>query len=262
MSSFLLYITVFTSRRTLIANTMYFIKTEELLRSAGDGNPAATSQVHNLLRILHSQSIAAQAAAPLPKLRAPHAPKIRASPGAPKVVDIRPLPQEKLTGIRRVPVITAATGGYPFLRFGKPQSQFLSRVLRQKVQRKQRRTDYLNKMQVEIELGREEALWEEYVLDALKNDGATPPQGIYGRLGADWAENGWGGRGWMKDVKEVRDRMRKDMTEEQRRSKALGEKMLEIVGKEKELWKEERGERRHEKKLAKKARKMEEKEHR
>ena len=159
-----------------------------------------------------------------------------------------------MTGLRRVPIITAS-GGFPFLRFKKPQSQFLSRVLRQKVQRKQKRADYLEKMQMHIEMGREEALWEEVVLDELYSEGGNlESHEIRRRLGEDWGNNDGT---WMKDTIHARNVMTENALAEQMRAKALGEKMLEIVEKETKLWREERGLRRHEKNVAKRARKQE-----
>ena len=125
------------------------------------------------------------------------------------------------------------------------------------MQRKQKRTDYFDKMQLDIELGREEALWERVVLDVLNEEGGNGGRnGTRERLGEDWGKSNWT---WMKDTIEARRVMSEDMNDEQMRTKALGEKMLEIVEKEKVLLKEERGLRRHEKNVAKRARKLKKK---
>src|ERR1700709_1700282 len=105
---------------------------EELLRAAASGSQAATSQIHNLLYRLHTQRQQSQQPRAPPR---PEPPRLSPYPGAPKVLDIRPLPREKLTAKRRVPILTHASG-VPFLRFKKPQSPFLSRVLRNKLEQK------------------------------------------------------------------------------------------------------------------------------
>ena len=71
-------------------------RAEQLLRSSGDGNAASTSQIHTLLRAVHveaeySRKVCEQ---PAPKRRE----RVWSYPGAPKVLDIRPVPLEQLQG--------------------------------------------------------------------------------------------------------------------------------------------------------------------
>jgi hypothetical protein len=172
----------------------YAVQVEELLRNAGDGNTAAIRQIHNLLRLIDKETHLAREQCPLPpRSTTLQKPKLKLAPfpGAPKALDIRPLPKDKLTGRRRVPILTQATW-LPFLRFKRPQSPYLSRVIRNKLQQKQRRFDIIEKCELAAEVGEAEAGWE---------------REVKGRVVGEFEKSAWGGIGsreagmrwWMEE---------------------------------------------------------------
>ena len=74
----------------------------------------------------------------------------------PKVVD---RPYESLSGRRHVPKFVNANG-LPMLRFKKPQSAFLSRVLNDKIERRIKLYDDLRSLEEEIHMARQEDEWD------------------------------------------------------------------------------------------------------
>ncbi len=89
--------------------------------------------------------------------------------GAPKVLDIRPLPKEKLTGSRVVPTLTASQW-VPFLRFKKPQSRFLGRVLRDKLMQKNKRFEGIMRCDEGMDAGEAQGSWEWRILQQAKQE--------------------------------------------------------------------------------------------
>ncbi len=163
------------------------------------------------------------------------------------MLDIRPAPFEKLTARRRLPHI-AVTGGYPLLRLGKPQSPFLSRVLRDKLKQKQKELDRAQELELQEEIGRTEDEWEAVVERTTRR--------VLYREGPDGLQPK---KSWRTDTRGERARIQQDFTRETRKAREAGERMARIVEKEKALAQEERKLRKHLKLEAKKARKLQEK---
>ncbi|KAH6678679.1 hypothetical protein B0J14DRAFT_697650, partial [Halenospora varia] len=135
-----------TSEKMVVKALSVGYAVENLLRDAANGNEKALSQTHSLLKSLHEQYLHAKSSTPLP-LPNPIArpPRPIPFPGAPKIIDIRPLPQSALGGKGRrlipkfVTTGSSQNDGIAFIRFKRPQSAYLSRVVRQKMEAKERR---------------------------------------------------------------------------------------------------------------------------
>jgi hypothetical protein len=167
------------------------------------------------------------------------------------VLESRPLPKLKEGKRRRIPILTQASG-LPFLRVGKPQSPFLSRVLRNKLQQKQKRYDRMSRAEDAIAVGEREEEWEEIVEEQLSGRRVERRGGGDGererKRERDWdgvwkkGEELWGAR-----EKTERYKIMESVILDAKQSKMVGDKMLEIVDKEKELRAKEDKERRLEK---------------
>ncbi len=83
-------------------------------------------------------------------------PMVWPQPNTPSIFD-RPFP--KVSGRRRVPRLVC-TNGFPFLRFKKPQSQFLGRIIRDDIRLYQKRSDQIWKLRELINLGDDEDRWD------------------------------------------------------------------------------------------------------
>ncbi|KUJ20662.1 uncharacterized protein LY89DRAFT_779394 [Mollisia scopiformis] len=235
-----------------------------LLHHAATSSPESPNpsllQVHDLLRAQSNSYVASKLACP-PK-PPPGRPASKAYPGAPKAVDIRPLPKEKLTGRRHVPKLVAVHGIFPFLRFRKPQSAYLSRVLTQKVKRKLRRFERLAEMEGAKEMGEWEDVWEDTVSSVghLKNESRRDSEWEDGEKGVekgDYKPFKLDSQSWGEAPHYARLATWSALAKEGARARRLGSKMLEIIDQEQKLWEEERRERRHLKNLERKRRKLE-----
>ena len=220
---------------------------KKLLRTAGDGSDPSLSKIHTLLHLQHARSEASRVtykAAPTPK-----APRVGPYPGAPKLVDVRPLPLEKLYGRRHVPTLTHANG-YPFLRTSKPQSAFLSRMLRNKIDSKDQRHKRLQNYEKDVEVGKDEEAWEGLVGRVLERE-----VGIWAReewMGSEDRDSGQVRGSWFEESLRAKEEVKYYLWEDLQKAKKLGDRMTEVVESERRLWWQERGRRRIEKKAAKK----------
>ncbi len=215
---------------------------EQLLRSSGDGNASSTSQVHALLRAVHAEAEHSRSVCKQSPPR--HRERVWPYPGAPKLVDVRPVPFEKLTGRRHVPHI-AVTGNLAFLRIKTPQSPFLSRVLRDKIKLKQKQTDRLETLELQEEIGRREDDWEKVVEERAE-------RGLYCKgLVLE--------KSWAKDTHSARSQTQKSISRGLRDGMKNGERMALIWEKEQALAKEETRRRRYLKRQAKTARRLQRK---
>lgn len=149
-----------------------------------------------------------------------------------------------------MPILTHSTG-FPFLRFKKPQSPFLSRVLRDKMKQKHNRSEKISELEDEEEnFAAWEDKWESAVLAQLEREG--------GARGKWVEEEEWGSSyGWRKELRRSKAMIYKQIDDEAVKAKERGLKMMEIMDRERELYNEERSLRRHEKKLEKKRKKEE-----
>ncbi|KAL5315490.1 hypothetical protein ACEPPN_016358 [Leptodophora sp. 'Broadleaf-Isolate-01'] len=222
------------------------IQAEDLLYAAGTGDASALKKIHDFLDSLLKQKVAACKACTQPPPRPTFALKarLRAYPGAQKVADMRPLPLEKLSGNRHVPSLAIATHA-PFLRFKKEQSPYLSRVLSQKVKQRQKRNNWMDELATEVEMGVWEGEWEDNVLEAVMGEGRW-------RESEELEREGWGDEdGWEREPARSKVLVYKDMGREYKRAKELADRLVGVVEKEKELWEQERRDRKEAKRVAK-----------
>ena len=138
------------------------------------------------------------------------------------------------------------------MRFKKPQSAFLGRVLRDKVMQKQRRFDRMSAAGEAVVLGEREEEWEEIVGAQLggKESGGEREREREGSGGRWKREEIWGAR-----EKTERYKIMEAVIQDAKNSRRVGDKMLEIVDREKELRAKEDQERRLEKLRKKRERK-------
>jgi len=204
---------------------------EALLRTAGNGDSSALSRVHSVLLARQAQASTTREynAAHPPKQRPPRV--IPAPfPGAPKVLESRPLPFEAFKGRRHVPILAAANGQTPFLRIKKPQSPFLTRVIKDKVKTNQKRLNRIEEIQDKIVMGEWEDAWERDVREIAQGEGKDFGVGGEGK----------GETGWTRDLQKAQSQVGICLDREQRKSRKIGDRMLEIVDKERELREKEK----------------------
>ncbi|KFY15114.1 hypothetical protein V492_02216 [Pseudogymnoascus sp. VKM F-4246] len=146
-----------TSAPLVVAALRVGYEAEELLHNASTGDGAAHSKILELLRGVQAEGDAARAKPPLPRPPPPRKPE--PYPGAIPVIERRPLPKSQLACQRRAPILTQANS-FPFLRFKKPQSPFLSRVFKDKIKQRQKRQDTLEKMEEQLDMAGHEQTWD------------------------------------------------------------------------------------------------------
>jgi hypothetical protein len=200
------------------------LKIEKFLRSAANGSELATSQLNDILLTLHTDAYRSSLIPkPLPRVRPP---KPEPKPGAPKLLDVVPRPLTEISsGRRNVPRMAfTAHGRMSFLRYSKPQSPYLSRVLRQKDDARVKRFDDTERLGVEVEEGRQEDEWNSNLSRELGLD-------------AD--------KGWANVAQGVRQSLLRVDASEASKSNRLALRMMDIAEKEQELADIERKQRRH-----------------
>ena len=121
--------------------------------------------------------------------------------------EVRPRKREDLggSGKRKVPMPTiVATAGLPFLRFRKPQSPYLTRVLNDKVKASRKRGQMLLRLQEEEQNGKAEDKW-----DLLINTARCVPkfQTTEHRLDTPSDQGSWAQAPWetSQDIQDTRD---------------------------------------------------------
>ncbi|KAL1988246.1 hypothetical protein VTN96DRAFT_221 [Rasamsonia emersonii] len=128
-------------------------------------------------------------------------------------------PRPVVSGRRRVPVLVNARG-IPFLRIKKPQPQNLSRVIRNKLERRWAWIERRDRLEIEKLFAKDEDYWDSLVAD----EEAESPS---------WAD---------AVVESIQDVLSK-ISESDKKAKELAEKMWKIVLAEKELAEKEEAER-------------------
>ncbi|KAK4506445.1 hypothetical protein PRZ48_000177 [Zasmidium cellare] len=126
-------------------------------------------------------------------------------------LDERPLPKEKLTGERKVPVLVDA-GSIPMLRFTKPQPRALSLYIHSRIKQRQRRHDLRHHLEGMLALAKEEDRWD----------------GLTGRS----EEGAW----WSWEVMRALGVVQGALNEERRRNGEMAGRMQGVVDREREVW--------------------------
>ncbi|KAI9698943.1 MAG: hypothetical protein M1836_003132 [Candelina mexicana] len=210
----------------------YFSQAANLLSVAAKGSDTAKSQIIALLNhVAPSRSLSPRLTAPSPTSfpRAkcePHRPP-GPYPGATPVL-ARPYPST--SGRRHVPKLVNANG-VPFLRFKKPQSPFLSRIIRDKIKQRTRNFELMHALEDSRQAAADEDRWDELILEEY---GVGDGVGLEG--------TGEGGK-WVDVVSNGRRFVGAMINEHEMKCREVGRKMQGIVEREEELTRRERGER-------------------
>ncbi|KAI9722377.1 MAG: hypothetical protein M1812_001849 [Candelaria pacifica] len=227
---------------------------QALLSSAAMGSATAKSHILSLLDSMTSSpkrpkprliptTSPASPTSPVPKRKPTQPPA--PYPGATPVLS-RPYPTT--SGRRRVPKIVNGNG-IPFLRFKKPQSPFLSRIIRDKIKQRTRRFDLMHALENSIQAAEDEDRWDDMIREEY---------GIGDGIGDGIGKERRSGPRWVDEVHNGKRIVKARITQQEVRFGEIGRRMQEIVEKEGELARVERGQRRKVRDRMRKMRKMEE----
>ncbi|KAI9834575.1 MAG: hypothetical protein M1819_002951 [Sarea resinae] len=245
---------------------------ESILHSCTECNDAESrSRVLNLLdQIAPSCRLQKKTRSPpLPAAadtRKPPQPFRRPAPW-PGATPVLSRPHLELSGRRHVPKLVNANG-FPFLRFKKPQSPYLSRVLRDKIFHRVKIFDRMYAFEGMILQAEREDQWDNIVRD-MHGVSAGPTTTIIGRRGARGGageRTGRIGRGlddepsWTAELREGHKDCKSQLHRHTVEASQLAAKMQAIVDREGELAAQERIERKMAKNQARKDRKARERE--
>jgi hypothetical protein len=159
-------------------------------------------------------------------------------------------PYRKISGRRHIPKLVILPTGIPFLRFKKPQSPFLSRVLRTKINWRQKLVDRKNRLVEEEVLASGEDLWDRLLREQHcvgQGQDANPAWAEwYAKcigLTAMAEENSWSrDRKLAGRMQEIVDRERELAEKEKRERKRAKRKIIRGMRAERELTGEKGGE--------------------
>jgi hypothetical protein len=135
-------------------------------------------------------------------------------------------PYEHISGRRHVPILVSGNGE-PFLRFKKPQSQYLSRIIRQKIEQRDKWWSAYWRMEAEVGMAEMEDVWEELVAEAAEGEGVGFER-----------ENGW-----ERLVKEEMKRVMGNIEKKNKENIIRAEMLQRIVDLERLMAERERVER-------------------
>jgi hypothetical protein len=242
----------------------------DLVHACSDKSYTALSQLKTLLEstISHAEQTAAYRAA-LAAARSPTSSEklgkiahLRAVatkgnstryPGSKPVLE-RPLPLSEIKGgKRRVPNLISAQG-VPFLRYSKPQPISLSRVIRQKQERDQKKTDQQEGLKADIVIAQWEDEWDEIVeaqmaKEQCQGEGKLRSvQETGGSVEDDIRKESWSDECLIAEAELYRQIKQSDWNNAE-----MGRKMWEIVVKERELAAQEKREAKIQRRIERKA---------
>ena len=143
----------------------------------------------------------------------------------------RPLPLEKLSGKRHVPVLFSANH-IPVLRLKKPQPASLSRYIRQRIEQRQIRHDRRHRLIDELSIARLEDQW-----DRLTDQ--TPRSLEHAMLGPDDGSEPQ----WSDAVRQALVDVEEKLRAESEKNRVTAEKMQAVVDREQVLYDQEKKER-------------------
>ncbi|KAK5121016.1 hypothetical protein LTR85_005800 [Meristemomyces frigidus] len=145
----------------------------------------------------------------------------------------RPLPLEKLSGKRHVPVLYSAQK-IPVLRLKKPQPEKLSGYLAHRLRLRQKRHDMRHRLEDELDIARSEDRWDGFVskLAAVESPSSE-----------DAASYGGGERkepAWSAAVSLARKEVTGRLEEEKRKNGEMAVLMQGVVDREREVYEREK----------------------
>ena len=150
----------------------------------------------------------------------------------------RPLPLEKLSGKRHVPVLFNANH-IPVLRLKKPQPESLSRFIRQRVKQRQARHNLRFQLYEELKIAAWEDEWDELIAEHTE----PAEQGVsleMAMLGARAKTKGVEESQWTDVVEDAIWEVHGKLNEEREKNRVMAEKMQAVVDRERELFEKER----------------------
>lgn len=149
----------------------------------------------------------------------------------------RPIPLEKLSGKRHIPVLFNANH-IPVLRVKKPQPASLSRFLRQRIEQRQNRHDRRWKLYSENELAAREDEWDDLVgaTDVIPKT-RTLSEAMNARPTQRQEPK------WTQAVEEAIKEVQGQLEEEREKNRIMAEKMQAVVDRETEIFEKERADR-------------------
>ena len=149
-------------------------------------------------------------------------------PGATPVLE---RPYLEISGRRHIPKLIWANG-IPMLRFKKPQSTFLSRIITSKIKQKDRSITSFHKLEHFIDLAIMEDTWDEI----LRREFGAAVTKLSEQDGS-----------WAQELLYTKQERHEALTAATEKTQQLAERMHEIVLAEKQLAAEEKAQRRREK---------------
>ncbi|KAI9782058.1 MAG: hypothetical protein M1816_001999 [Peltula sp. TS41687] len=220
----------------------------ELLRSSSavTSDEQTSSSTTRILELLDKASAVTQPRAshdaPTRPPRATKPPRTEPFPGATPALA---RPHLQISGRRHVPVLANANS-FPFLRFKKPQSPFLSRVLRDKIMQKTKRFTLLLELEDAVDEARAEDVWDREIAKTtaegrVKSGSSRKRQRQQQQQQQQWTT---AEPGWTPAVEGVVAHVKQQIKESEAKKTALATRMYEIVERERELARKEKAERR------------------
>ncbi|KZF22313.1 hypothetical protein L228DRAFT_283474 [Xylona heveae TC161] len=211
----------------------------DVLASSARGSVEGTSRILKLLHELGPSLIErpSLSVTKSPDHTRPNGNKSKFHPPAPYpgASPVLSRPYKQISGRRHIPVLVNANG-FPILRFKKPQSPFLSRILRQKITQRHRRVERMHALESMMQLANEEDEWDS-LLQAQHGISLMPESK------------------WTREILFALMNTREVLKQQYEAIGALSARMLDIVEKEKELAAQEKAERLRSKRLERLARK-------
>jgi hypothetical protein len=166
----------------------------------------------------------------------------------------RPLPLDEIKGgKRRVPNLVSAQG-IPFLRYSKPQPISLSRVIRQKQDRDQKKWTQQESLKGDIVIAQREDEWDEIVAGQEAEEQARGKGGVKSPLDTNGREEVGGPEAsWKHEMVVAEGELYQQIKRSDWKNAEMGRKMWEIVVKERELAAQEKREAKIQRRIERKA---------
>lgn len=127
----------------------------------------------------------------------------------PDATPILSRPRPVVSGRRRIPVLVNARG-VPFLRIKKPQPRILSCVIRTKLEKRWRRVERRDRLDLNLLFARDEDLWDDLTIGRESET-------------------------WIQAVNSSIQEVKKQLAESDKKNKELAEAMWKVVLAEREL---------------------------
>jgi len=199
-----------------------------LILAAANGNSAAISQLNDLLKLQEQKRIISTAQPrPTPRER----PRVWPYGEGKKIEEVRPRIKEDLggSGKRKVPMpVIVATSALPFLRFRKPQSTYLTRIINDKIKVSKKQGQMMIRMQGEEETGEAENNWDSLLNNARRVPSLQTTEHPIDVAASDKVSWAQAPRKVLRRIQETRDRKIQDHVRR-------GDQMMMIVDEERRL---------------------------